>query len=106
VILYKITFQLAHHHKYDRSLSTTYTKSTAPDVRIHQGGQTAALGVVSTDGLRIDSLLLENQCFTEMIPDGDSDIAGRIDGVFGLGYSPLSYLENITTAFQNMYDFY
>ncbi len=41
-----------------------------------------------------------------MIPDGDSDIAGRIDGVFGLGYSPLSYLENITTAFQNMYDFY
>ncbi|KAF8068993.1 aspartic peptidase domain-containing protein [Lyophyllum atratum] len=88
------------HAKYDSSRSSTYKPNgTAFSIRYGSGSVT---GFVSQDVLRVGDLRVRNQGFAEALNEtGAVFVAGKFDGILGLGYDTLS-VDRIVPPFYNM----
>lgn len=88
------------HHKYDHDLSPDYVADgTKLDLAYGSG---ACKGFLSRDTLTIGTTQVTNVTFGEMTTEGSvSFIAGRFDGILGLGFPQLA-ADKVTPPFYDM----
>jgi len=88
------------HNTYDSTKSTTY-KENGTDFSI-QYGTGAMTGFCSTDKLSISGIEIKDQTFAEAVEEpGLTFVAGRFDGILGLGYPNIA-VNRIVPPFQEM----
>jgi len=88
------------HKRYDNSASSTYIPNgTALDLAYGSG---SCDGILSIDTVTMQDAVIRQQTFGEMTHEGSvSFIAGRFDGILGLGFPNLA-ADGVTPVFQNM----
>ncbi|XP_045109154.1 lysosomal aspartic protease-like [Portunus trituberculatus] len=88
------------HNRYDSSLSTTY-KPNGTDFDI-QYGSGAMKGFLSSDHVSLGGLVAQDQTFAEATEEpGLAFVAGRFDGILGMGFSTISVM-GIPTVFDTL----
>jgi cathepsin D len=88
------------HNKYHADKSTSYVANgTAFNITYGSGGVS---GQLSVDNLEVSGLQISKQTFAEILKEsGLSFIAGKFDGILGLGYPQISVL-GIPPVFDQM----
>lgn len=67
-----------------------------------QYGSGAVSGRLSTDGVVVNGITIKNQTFAEILKEsGLGFIAGKFDGILGMGYPQISVL-GVTPVFDEM----
>ncbi|CAH0559169.1 unnamed protein product [Brassicogethes aeneus] len=88
------------HNKYDSDKSSTY-KADGRSFAIEYGTGSMA-GFLSTDTITIAGLTAKGQAFAEAITQpGSTFIAGKFDGILGMGYASNS-IDEVAPVFDNM----
>ncbi|XP_071705795.1 aspartic proteinase A1-like [Rutidosis leptorrhynchoides] len=88
------------HSKYKSSQSSTYKKN-GTQASIEYGGASVS-GYLSNDNVIIGDLVVQNQEFIEATREvGMSLLAGKFDGILGLGFKEIS-VGNVVPVWENM----
>ncbi|CAG9863992.1 unnamed protein product [Phyllotreta striolata] len=89
------------HNKYDSTKSSTY-KANDTKFAIEYGSG-ALSGFVSSDNVDVGGITVTGQLFAEATSEpGAAFLAGKFDGILGLGYDTIS-VNNMPTVFGNLF---
>lgn len=90
------------HRRFDRTKSTTY-ENNGTKFELHYGSGSLE-AMIAKDTLQVGNLQIKNQLFGESTKENSlAFIAGRFDGILGLGYSSIAVL-GIDPPFYNMFN--
>eukprot|EP01105_Mastigella_eilhardi_P002680 TRINITY_DN1341_c0_g1_i8.p1 TRINITY_DN1341_c0_g1~~TRINITY_DN1341_c0_g1_i8.p1 ORF type:complete len:386 (-),score=96.41 TRINITY_DN1341_c0_g1_i8:77-1234(-) len=89
------------HSRYSHSKSSTY-QANGTRFEIHYGTKGTLRGYISKDVVTLGDAVVNSQQFAELTTvRGISFLAGRFDGILGLGFDSIS-VDHVTPLFYNM----